>query len=118
MVMGIRPFLGKFFAPGDDQRHAAAAVLTYSCWKRWGTGTADLSRATVLQPDQINTARFLVAILITAALLTLLIACGNVANLLLALAAQRRQEALIKTALGASRMRLIGEFLKETDVLC
>src|SRR5258708_10392914 len=61
--------------------------------------------------------RLLAAVLITAALLTLLIACANAANLLLVLATQRRQEALIKTALGASRLRLVGEFLKETVIL-
>jgi predicted permease len=213
-VMGIQPFLGRFFTPGDDQRRASAAVLTYSCWKRWGADpgiigktvivnkhpltivgvspkvliapvfgfaadvivniggpaniggapledrearllllvarlnsgvtreqaravlhvlwsqlataypraernrSADLTPATVLPPDQIRTARLLAALLITAALLTLLIACANAANLMLALATQRRQEALIKTALGASRMQLVVEFLKETAVLC
>ena len=63
-------------------------------------------------------ARLLAAVLMAAALLMLLIACANAANLLLALATQRRQEALIKTALGASRLRLVREFLRETVVLC
>ena len=35
-VMEIQPFLGRFFASGDDRRHAPTAVLTYSCWKRSG----------------------------------------------------------------------------------
>src|SRR5258708_1482816 len=35
-VMGIQPFLGRLFASGDDHRRAAEAVLTYSCWERWG----------------------------------------------------------------------------------
>ena len=35
-VMGIQPFLGRLFSPGEDEQHAAEVVLTYSCWKRWG----------------------------------------------------------------------------------
>src|SRR5208283_3134171 len=48
----------------------------------------------------------------------LLIACANVANLLLAVAVGRRQEASIKLALGATRGRIIREFLMETAILC
>jgi predicted permease len=80
--------------------------------------TVELRDTTVLPPDALSTARLLSAVLIAAALLILLIACANAANLLLALATMRRQGALIKTALGASRGRLVREFLQETVVLC
>src|SRR5579863_8799107 len=63
----------------------------------------------VLPPASVATGRVISAVLIACALLILLIACANTANLLLALATLRRQEALIKTALGASRGRLIRE---------
>jgi predicted permease len=47
-----------------------------------------------------------------------LIACANVANLMLAAATGRRQEAAIKLAIGAPRGRLIREFLWESAALC
>jgi predicted permease len=207
-VLGIRPYLGRFFSPGDDTAKTKIAVMTYLCWKRLGsdpnivgktianhtiigvtpeefTGSlhglnGDLlrplsedfdpawfanrgarrlvllarlkpgitkqqaqaemttlsaqlasaypaedkgvktfvARATLLPHDTLPTVEFVIGILMGLVLLVLLIACANVANLLLAVAVGRRQEAAIKLALGAQRGRLIREFLRESAIIC
>ena len=108
--------------PAADGRQPRAglaelAVLSQSAKERWPDAKASSLVALPLQHDVAAPSRSLLQLLLIAVGLVLLVACVNVANLVLVRATGRVPEFAVRAALGSGRSRLARQLMVESLVL-
>ena len=79
--------------------------------------SATLTALTVTPAGDRGWVSMILGALVLIVLLTLIVACANVTNLLLGLSTTRRHEMLVRAALGASRVQLVVPLLRESLLL-
>ena len=106
--------------PGVPVTEARAEMATMASWLASEHPDTNQNRSfqtvPLLELADSYSAHFLLTLLVTAGFV-LLLACANVANLLLVRLAERQREIAIRSAMGASRGRIVTQLLVESAVI-